>query len=61
MIASRDLAVPPSSAFSRTLYAWSVPMLRIARTASRWTCGSLSSSSSVRSGSASLPPNWRSR
>ena len=32
-------------------------MLRIARTASRCTCGSLSSSSSVRSGSASLPPN----
>ena len=35
-------------------------MLRIARTASRCTCGSLSSSSSVRSGSASLPPNSRS-
>ena len=44
-----------------TRYASSVPMLRIARTASRCTCGSLSSSRSVRSGSASLPPNSRSR
>ena len=34
---------------------------RIARTASRCTCGSASSSSDARSGSASVPPNSRSR
>jgi len=59
MMASRDRLVPLVSACCRIRYAASLPILRIARTASRCTCGSLSSSSSVKSGSASLPPNCR--
>src|SRR5438067_1060628 len=55
MIASRDDGEPVTSARSSRGYAASVPMFRIARTASRWTCGSASPRSAARSGSAPWP------
>ena len=56
MIASRDRGVAVRQrALEHLRNAASVPMLRMARTASRCTCGSASSSSSVRSGSARCP------
>ena len=61
MIASRAASCRRSSACSRIWDAASVPFITIARIASRWTSGSVSSSSWWSSGSASAPPNSRSR
>ena len=58
----RAIRPTPRSVPSRAgLYASSVPMVTIARMASRWTLTSASSSSGASSGSASLPPKARNR